>query len=292
VTVTVAPETTVLATQAVVGAPVTAGGSSVSLARRLLRPLMSAVLSLVVICVLWIGFIKLANVSPLVAKSPVSVAKFFWNGGGNGQKSSAIWPLLGRTLWDSLLGILTGLGAAIVVAMAFTVSRLIERTLLPLALTVATVPLVAMAPLFAEIFGRGELGVTVISGLVVFFPALLTVNYGLRTTSKQAAELCRVYGAGSVTIARKVMIPSAMPAIFAAIRIAVPGSLIGAMIAELTASGKGLGYGIQGFANLSSYDLVWASVTVLTFIVVVVYYAVAALETVVLTRFGAPAGRR
>jgi ABC-type nitrate/sulfonate/bicarbonate transport system permease component len=260
--------------------------------RKLLAPLGMAVLSLVVICALWVGFLKLTHVNSLVAKTPLDVAKFFWNGEANGQKASDVWSQLGRTLWDAGLGLVFGMAAAILAALTFMVSRIIERTFLPLALIVATIPLVAMTPIITLVFGRGVVGVTVISALVVFFPALITVSYGLRTTSKQASELCRVYGAGSVTVARKVMIPSAMPAIFAATRIAVPGAIVGAMLAEYLASGKGLGYGILQAATLASYDTVWAATALITFVSVLVYYLVAAVEQVVLTRFGSPAARR
>jgi ABC-type nitrate/sulfonate/bicarbonate transport system permease component len=259
---------------------------------RVLRPLGWALLSLAVVIGLWFAFIKLAKINPLVGKSPVDVFKFFWNGGANGQSASDVWSLLGRTLWDSLLGLIAGLVIAIAVALGFVMSRLLERTLLPMAVIVAAIPLVAMTPLITLVFGRGTVGTTFISGLVVFFPALVTVTYGLRTTSKQAAELCRVYGASTFSIARKVMIPSALPAIFAATRIAVPGSLVGAMLAEYLASGKGLGYGILRDAQTFSYDSVWASVAILTFVSVVVYYLVQAAESVVLARFSVAAGRR
>jgi ABC-type nitrate/sulfonate/bicarbonate transport system permease component len=260
-------------------------------ALRLLRPLGSAATSLAVVVLLWWGFVSWVD-KPLVAKTPGDVWHFFTNGGANGQPVSDVWNGLGQTMLDTGVGLLAGLAAAAVVAVAFVLSRTIEGALLPLAVVIRSVPIVAMVPVIALVFGRDLVGVTVVSGTVTFFPALVTMTYGLRSTSRLAGDLCRAYGASGPAIVRKVMLPSALPAFFAAARVAVPGALIGATLAEFFASGKGLGYGIFRDAQTFSYDSVWASVALLTFVSVAAYFAVAALENFVLARFGpAPTGR-
>ena len=131
----------------------------------------------------------------------------------------------------------------------------------------------------------GVVAATVISGLVVFFPALLTMTFGLRSASRQSADVCRAYGGGTWTVARKVMLPSAMPALFASARIAVPGAVIGAMLAEWLATGQGMGYGMLQDANSFNYVDIWASVALLTGVSVLLYNVIAILESAVLARF-------
>jgi ABC-type nitrate/sulfonate/bicarbonate transport system permease component len=67
------------------------------------------------------------------------------------------------------------------------------------------------------------------------------MTLGLRPASRQSADLARAYGGGTWTVARKVMLPSSLPALFASARIAVPGAVVGAMLTEWLATGQGLG---------------------------------------------------
>jgi ABC-type nitrate/sulfonate/bicarbonate transport system permease component len=262
-------------------------------ALRLLKPLGQALLALVVVIVLWLAFVKGLDLNPLVAKSPVDVFHFFEHGGlpDKGQPTSRIWSALGKTMTDSAIGLSTGLAAAIVVAVGFVLSRTVESALLPAAIVIRSVPIVAMTPVVELITGTGTLCTAVISGTITFFPALVTMTYGLRSTSRLAADVCRAYGADGPMIVRKVMLPSALPAIFAAARVAVPGALVGATLAEFFVTGKGLGYQIFQDAQQFRYDSVWASVAVLTFISVGVYYVVEGIEGLVLARFGSTAAR-
>lgn len=257
------------------------------LGRRIGRPLMSGVTSLVAVVLLWEIFLKAFHLNPLVAKSPLDVWHYLATGSGAGAHRQVVGSALLRTLGDAGLGFVVGLLTAAALALVFVMLGSVEAAFLPLAVLIRSVPLVAMTPVLTLIFGRGLLGVTVISGIVVFFPALVTMTFGLRSTSRQASELCRAYGADGWVVARKVMLPSALPAFFASARVAVPGALIGALLAEWLATGQGLGYGMLLDSQTFEYTQLWASVAVLTVVSVLVYYLVAALEGLVLARFGA-----
>jgi ABC-type nitrate/sulfonate/bicarbonate transport system permease component len=256
---------------------------------RLLRPLANFVVSLVVIVLLWIVFLKVFTIDPLVAKSPLAVATYLLRGPDAGAHRHLVLAGLARTLLDAGLGFAAGLAAAVVVALAFVLARPVEQALLPVAVVLRSVPLVALTPLLTLVFGRGLLGTTVISGLVVFFPALVTMTFGLRSTSRQTVELCRAYGAGAWSVARRVMLPSSVPALFASARVGLAGSLIGALLAEWLATGEGLGEVMIKAPNTFDYDSLWAAVAALTAVSLLAYNLVAAVESVVAPRFS-PAG--
>jgi len=256
------------------------------------RSLVSALAGVVAVILLWMAFIRAFHVDPLVAKSPVEVWTYLSDGGSRFSRASQLWSALGQTLLDAGFGYVAGLVAAVAVALSFVLSRSLESAFMPVAVTVRSVPLVAMTPLLTLIFGRGLLGTTVISGVVVFFPALVTVAFGLRSTPRQAADLVRAFGGDGWAVARKVMVPSALPAVFAAARVAVPGALVGAMLAEWLATGKGIGYLMLSDTQNFDYDQLWSSVTVLTGVSVALYYTVGTLEAFVLARFGPPAAGR
>ena len=87
-----------------------------------------------------------------------------------------------------------------------------------------------------------------------------------------------------------MLIPGRLPSLFASATGRRPSALIGAMLAEWLATGKGLGYAMLLDPNSFDYSALWASVAVLTFVSIVIYNAVAGLEALVLGRFGAPQG--
>ena len=256
-----------------------------SLTWRVARPLLNAVVTLAVIIGLWFAVVKLLNLDPLLAKTPADVWHYLMTGPTAAADRSSVFHALGQTLLDASYGFVAGLATAVAVALSFVLSRTVAGMMLPLAVLVRSVPLVAMTPVLTLIFGRGILGTMVISGIVVFFPALVTMTFGLRSASRQSADLCRAYGGGTWTVARKVMLPSALPAFFASARVAVPGAVIGAMLAEWLATGKGMGYGMLQDANAFNYVDIWASVALLTGVSVLLYNIIAIAESAVLARF-------
>jgi ABC-type nitrate/sulfonate/bicarbonate transport system permease component len=262
------------------------GRAMAALAARASRSAVSIVVAIAVLLALWLGFIKFFAINPIVAKSPIDVFHYLVTDPDAGANWSHINTGLERTLLDAGVGFAAGLLVAFVVAVLFVLSQTIEAAFLPIAMIIRSVPLVAMTPVITLVFGRGLLGTTVVSGIVVFFPSLVIMVFGLRSAPRQAADLCRAYGASPWMTLRKVALPSALPSIFASARIAVPGALIGALLAEWLATGKGLGAQMLSDGATFLYDDLWASVVVITVVSVLIYAAVGVLETVVLARFG------
>ena len=89
---------------------------------------------------------------------------------------------LATTLHDASIGYVAGIVLALGVACMFVLQRPLEQTFMPVALMLRSVPLVAMTPLITLIFGRGIMAVAVIGGVVCFFPALVNIMLGFRST--------------------------------------------------------------------------------------------------------------
>jgi ABC-type nitrate/sulfonate/bicarbonate transport system permease component len=244
---------------------------------------------------LWWGFIKFANVSSFVAKNPIDVLHYLFGGAVDntvvkGSQAAAnrreIWGNLATTAVDATFGYLAGTGVAVIVAMSVVMSRVVERTLMPVAIALRSVPLVAMTPLIALVFGRGLWAVTVIAGIVTFFPTLVNVVVGLRSAPVQAIDVVHAYGGSSWTIIRKVALLSALPSLFASARIAAPLALLGAVLAEWLATGKGLGALMLNSTTTSRYDTLWAAVVVITVVSILIYGIIALIESAVLNLLG------
>jgi ABC-type nitrate/sulfonate/bicarbonate transport system permease component len=261
-------------------------------ARRALRGLTQVVLTLAIILVLWVVFIKAARLSPLVGRGPGDVWSYLVSGPGASANLSSVLGGLAVTVGDAALGFGCGLVVGVAVAVAFTMSRLLSDTFLPVALLLRSVPFVAMTPVIVLVFGRGYVAVAVISGLVVFFPTLINVLFGLRAAPPVSVDLVRAYGGGSRQIMRRVSLPSCLPAVFASARIGVPGAFIGSLLAEWLDTGKGLGWRMLQDGTTFQYNDLWASVVVLTVACTLLYIGVGVVQSAVLASFGPAAGVR
>jgi ABC-type nitrate/sulfonate/bicarbonate transport system permease component len=262
---------------------------------RTLRSIALMAISFALVIGVWWGFITFANVSSFVAKNPIDVLHYLFGGSVDhtvvtGAQASAnrheIWGKLGRTALDATWGYLAGTGIAVLVAMWVVMSRIVERTLMPVAIALRSVPLVAMTPLIGLVFGRGTAAVTIIAGIVTFFPTLVNVVVGLRSAPSQSIDVVHAYGGSSWTIIRKVALLAALPALFASARIAAPLALLGAVLAEWLATGKGLGGLMLTSTTTSHYDTLWAAVVVITIVSVLVYGVIALIESAILSLFG------
>ena len=262
------------------------GSSSTALPTRSLNPVLNAVLSVIVLLAIWYGFLKIFNVDSFVGKTPRDVWRYMFSAPEAGANRRVIFDALGVTLRDAALGFVVGLIISSLVAISFVVWRPLERIFLPLAMSVRSVPVVAMIPTIAlALGGRNLRGVIIIVTIVVFFPTLVLVSHGLRSVRVEAFELMAVYNASPRAVFIKVRLPSALPGFFAAARIAGPGSLVGATLAEWLYSGKGLGALILQSGTTSKYNQLWSASVTLLVIAIGVYGAIGALERIVLSRF-------
>lgn len=251
------------------------------------RSAANAALTLVIVLALWWAVVSLTGISPYVAKGPADVWEFLFTAEDATENRAGLWPLLGQTLQDSALGFATGMVAALVLAVAFSLSRAVEAGVMPLALLLRSVPLVAIAPVIILITGRGTAAsVAVIGSIVVLFPALASILFGLSRASPQSLDLVHVYGGGRFAQLRKVNIPGALPSLFAAARVSVPGAVTGALLAEWLSTGTGIGGMIQKFTAQARFDDLWASVAVITLVTLVLYNLVQIVENVILARMG------
>lgn len=246
----------------------------------------SVVVSLVVVVIIWVGALKVLDVSTYIGKGPLDVWNFLMVEEDAAANRAAIMADLGRTLADAGIGFISGLVVALVIATLFTLFKGVEHALMPLAMLLRSVPLVAMAPIIILIFGRETATVAAMGGVVVLFPALVTIVMGLRSSSPAMLDVVHVFGGSKFSAFKKVAFPSSLPAFFTALRISIPGALTGALLAEWLATGQGIGYSIVSAVSRARYDSVWASVVVVTVASLVLYALVAVLESSVMKRMG------
>ncbi|GLW30764.1 ABC transporter permease [Actinoplanes regularis] len=253
-------------------------------AGRAARGFGGALLSAVVICAVWQLLVKGLRLDPFLTRGPLDVWRYLTDP-ANSAERDLLREASRVTAVDAILGLVGGTIAALVTAVAFTLWRGVEQTLLPIAMALRAVPLVAMTPLIALIFGRGLLAVTVIAGIVTFFPVLVNVSLALRAVPKSALDLMRAYGAAPFVTLLRVQLPGALPALFAALRVAAPLALIGALLAEWLATGSGLGYLMLASVTTFELDRMWTAVTIVTVASIALYTLISLCEQLTLARY-------
>ena len=257
-----------------------------SLAKRIAKTGYNTLISLAVVTVLWVVALWALDVTPYIGKNPVDVFNYLFTADKAGENQALVFGALAQTMFDASIGFAFGIFFATVIAVLFTLSKGIEQALMPIAMLLRSVPLIAMAPIIILIFGRAELTVAVMGAIVVLFPALVNIVFGLRSASPAMYDLVNVYGAGKLTALRTVAFPTSLPAFFAALKISVPGAITGALLVEWLATGSGIGYGIVSAVGRAKAGEVWAYVVVITLVSIVLYNVVALVEDSVLARFG------
>ena len=258
-----------------------------AVARSFGRSLGNALITFVVVLVLWQAVVSLTGISPYVAKGPLDVFAFLFTDEDAAVHRDQLFPLLGQTLVDSLTGFVVGMIVAVALAVLFSLSKAVEAGVMPLVLLLRTIPLVSIAPVIILITGRGTTAsVAVIGTIVVLFPALANVLFGLSRASRQSLDVVHVYGGGRLTALRKVNMPGALPSVFAAMRVSVPAAVTGALLAEWLSTGAGIGGAILKFNAQAQFTQLWGAIALITVITLVLYNVVQILENVVLARMG------
>ncbi len=255
------------------------------------RPLLTILVVLAATIGAWYALVTLTGVSDLTTRLPQDVIAYLFTEDDAAANRAEVLGALGQTVIDAGIGFVAGLTAAFVIATVMVLWSGVEAATMPVVMIVRTVPLVALAPIITLLFGNGFWCVAVMSGIVVLFPALVNIAYGLRSVTPQMHDVVTVYGGSSWDVMRRVAFPTALPSIFAAIRISVPGAITGALIAEYFTTTDSVGKAVNQALALYQYDKLWSLVVVVTLVSVIGYALAQLAETFVLARYGRNAGR-
>ena len=262
-----------------------------NLRKRSLQILGNTLLSLVVVMALLCVALWAFNIKPFIGKNPFDVYKFLFEVPKAGENRELVFVALGQTMIDASIGFVVGMFVATLISVLFTLSKGIEQALMPLAMLLRSVPLIAMAPIIILIFGREQLSVAVMGAIVVLFPALVNIVFGLRSAPPAMYDLANVYGGNKLDALRTVAFPSSLPSFFAALKISVPGAIPGALLVEWLATGQGIGYAIVSAIGRARPSEVWTHVALITIVSIILYNIVALLEESVLAKFGHAAAK-
>ena len=229
----------------------------------------------------WEGAVAHWQVPPFVLPAPSAVARAFLD------NFASLMAALGATLTVTLEAFITATVLGLVTALAFSQSRLLERTLYPYAVILQVTPVVAIAPLILIWVGfeRINLALVIISTIVAFFPILAGASLGLKSADFNLIDLSRLYGASRVQILWRIRLPTALPYLLSGMKTAGGLALIGAVVAEFVAgsgTATGLAWRIVESGNRLEIATMFAALALLAFTGVAIFTALSLLEWVLL----------
>lgn len=198
------------------------------------------------------------------------------------------------TAKEAAAGFAIGAVVGFVLGVVLVHSRLLQRGFLPYIVGSQTIPILAIAPMVvvwvnpklpSSLEGWGA--VAVIAAYLTFFPVTINTLRGLQSADPRALELMRTYAASRWTVLWKLRVPSSLPYVFSAFRLAATASVVGAIIGELPSGLQdGLGGAIINFNQYYSLEPqeLWATNVIAAALGIAFFVIVVLAERVVVRR--------
>ncbi len=245
-------------------------------AREVRAIVVPPLIALLLVLGAWEAWVHLWQVKAYLLPAPSAVAMALAREPGRFIEGARV------SFGHAIGGLALGTGAAFVLAVVMAHSRTLERAIYPLAILVKVTPVVAVAPLLIIWFGFGPTPKVLVAALITFFPMLVNAVTGLRSIDEAAHDFMRAIDASRWQVFWKLRVRAALPYLMAALRISIPLSLVGAVVSEWMSGDGGMGQII--LIDNGEFDTagLFAAVTVLAAIGVVLTALVAYIERRVL----------
>ena len=233
-----------------------------------------ALVAFVVVVGLWEALVRLFEVEAFILPAPSDIVR------SSVETAGVVWPAGWRTLLEAVGGLAAGTLAGILAAAAVSRWALLRRGAMPFAAAMNAVPIVATAPIANQLFGlTSPVSKIAVVAIMVFFPVMANTARGLAEVDPGEVELMRALAARPASVLRRIRIPNALPYFFSAMKVAVPLSMIGAIIAEYFGGPQDvLGPYIVNRAQLFQFPDAWAAILVASLLTIGMYFLVLVVE--------------
>jgi NitT/TauT family transport system permease protein len=236
--------------------------------------------AIVVFCAgiaIWQIAIDVFDIQKFLLPKPWAIISAFWT------QRSALWSAGWLTLKEAVGGFALGSAAGVLVAAVLARFRRLGEALMPIAIAANAVPIIAFAPIFNAWFDPlSSKPRMATAGVLCFFPVMVNTLRGLTSVRPSQVELMRSYAAGELQIFRRVRIPTALPFLFSALKVATVLAMIGAIVADYFGTFGSLGITIKNSVALFDFETAWAAILMASILGVLMYVAVSLVERLVL----------
>lgn len=223
-------------------------------------PGYASIVGIAALLVLWETVCRLGWVSPLFLPAPTDILAAGWELLTSGD----LLQNTGASLYRIVLGYLLGASAGILVGLVLGFSRWADAIGSPVLYSLYPIPKIALLPLIVLWLGIGELPKVTIIALGVFFPVAINTFSGVKNVDPILIKAAISFGSGHINVIRKVILPGAMPVIFAGLKLAAGTSLLLLVAAEMIAAKQGIGAMVLHYGNLMLTNKLMVGIVVLS----------------------------
>lgn len=249
-----------------------------SLYIRMIRKQSAALIVGVLVLVLWEVLIDVFSIQEFLLPKPSVIGGAFAE--GYPRLVSAGWNTFQNAFW----GFVFGCGAGILTGIASSRFAGFSRAMLPIAIMINAIPIIALAPIMNNWFGAlNPASKIAIVAVLVYFPSMISTVRGLTAVDPLSLELMQTYAASQWQIFAKLRLPTALPYIFSALKVATTLAMIGAIVSEyFGGSTAGLGFRIRDDAGLFKYPDAWSAIFISAVYGILFYLVVSVIERALL----------
>ena len=225
------------------------------------REWLPALVVFAIVIAAWEGSIAAFHIQQFLLPRPSAIVRSFWT------ERHSLWPAGWTTFKEALGGRFRGVGTA----------------LMPIAIAANAVPIIAFAPIAGAWFGEvSPHSKMAIAAVLCFLPVMVNTLRGLSSANPRQIELMRSYAASELEIWRRVRVPTALPFVFTALKVASVLAMIGAIVGEYFGGAfNALGVLINSDAQVFDFVTAWAGILVASILGLSLYGAVAGTERLV-----------
>lgn len=216
-------------------------------------------------------------VNPMLTSYPSAVWPALFENIGDETLLYHTWVTLVETIVGFVISMLLGVG----IAIALWWSEFLYRVLDPFMVVANALPKIALVPIFYIWLGD-KASIYAMAVAIAVFITILMMYSGFRETDPNKIKLLKTFGAGKGQVLTKVILPSNVPTIVAAVKINIGLALVGVIVGEFQAAKAGLGHLIIYGSQIFQMDLVMSAITILAVISTVMYLAIYYIENFVM----------
>ena len=224
-----------------------------------------SVVAIIGFFVIWEALCWLFNVSDIILPKPSQIIYTLVT------RAPALWPHTVQTLYTTLVGFAFGIAVGVALGVVIGSSRLAYDVAYPLLIGFASIPKVAVVPIFVLWFGSGTVPAILTAMIMSLFPIVVNVATGLATTEPELEDVMRALRATKLDILWNVGLPRTMPFFFASLKVAVTLAFVGTVISETVASNRGIGNVMMIASSNFDVPLVFAGLFILAGMGVALY---------------------
>jgi NitT/TauT family transport system permease protein len=229
-----------------------------SYGRTLIEVILPPLAFFVVLLALWEIMVDLREIPEIILPKPSAIIRRLAEEPGYFFIENGL-----ITFYEALAGFavatVTGIGSAALMAR----SRIIERTVFPLAIVIKATPIIVIAPLLVIWGGYGPAPKVIMAALLCYFPIMVNTIIGLRSVNPTSLEFFQSVAASEIEIFYRLRVPHSLPYVISAFKTSASLAVIGAVVAEWAGAGQGLGRVVFLMASYLDQEGVFAGIVVL-----------------------------